>query len=426
MRLTWQVTEREKRPPAGETIMNTTLDGIRVIELAQYVSGPYCGMLLAGHGAEVTKIEDPLVGDVSRRCGPFPHDIPHTDRSGLFHYLNRNKRGITLDIRKATGREIFLRLIREADVLIEDLRPQSAADLKLDFAHLKEVNPKLIVVSITPFGLTGPYKDYKAYAINASALGGMSTILGDPQREPLTPPFSLGHFQTGIIAANAIMSALMAKRGDEKGQHIDISEAESWAIFHTGNVVSSFIYSGRKRTRTGHRTYGPYPYTLLPCKDGYLSMIALRGSEWKRFLEIVGDGKVPEWYASDNRFKDRAKAGLEYADVLDNLLAPWLMAHTREEIFSRCREKHVPFAPVRNMNEVVNCGHLDARQYFEEIRCPETKPYKCPGAPVRFSETSWNLNQTAPNLSEHNYGVYCESLGYSKEQLLQWHRMGIV
>jgi crotonobetainyl-CoA:carnitine CoA-transferase CaiB-like acyl-CoA transferase len=406
--------------------MNKTLDGIRVIELAQYISGPYCTMLLAGLGAHVTKIETPMVGDISRRCGPFPKDLPHSNRSGLFHYLNRNKRGVTLDIRKATGREMLFELIKDADVLIEDLLPESADNLKLDFHHLKEVNPKLNVVSITPFGQTGPYKDYKAYAINASAIGGMSSIVGEPQREPLTPPFSLGHFQTGVITANAIMFALMAQKKTDKGQHIDISEAESWAIFHTGNVVSAFVYSGRKRNRTGHRTYAPYPYTLLPCKDGYISMIALRGSEWKRFLEIVGDGKVPEWYSSDDRFKDRLKAGLEYSAVLDSLLSPWLMSHTRQEVFSRCREKHVPFTPVRNMDEVVNCEHLNKRAYFEEIHCSGMDPFKCPGAPVRFSKSAWDLDKTAPDLSEHNYEVYCEQLGYSSEQLVQLHRMDVI
>jgi crotonobetainyl-CoA:carnitine CoA-transferase CaiB-like acyl-CoA transferase len=406
--------------------MNQTLNGIKVVELAQYISGPYCGMLLAGLGAQLTKIEEPAAGDLSRRCGPFPKDNPHIDKSGLFHYLNRNKRGITLDIRNCTGREILLELINDADVLVEDMLPKVAETLKLNYRHLREVNPGLIVVSITPFGQTGPYKDYKAYAINASALGGMSTIVGEPRREPLTPPFALGHFQTGIIAANAVMFALMARGKDEKGQHIDISEAESWAIFHTGNVVSAFIYSGRKRTRTGHRTYAPYPYTLLPCKDGYISMIALRGSEWKRFLEIVGDGKVPEWYASDERFKDRLKAGIEYADVLDSLLSPWLMSHSRQEIFSRCREKHIPFTPVRNMDEVVDCEHLNKRQYFEEIRCDEIEPFKCPGAPVRFSESSWDLNNTAPSLSEHNAQVYGEQLGYSKDQLAQLAKTGII
>jgi crotonobetainyl-CoA:carnitine CoA-transferase CaiB-like acyl-CoA transferase len=406
--------------------MNKTLDGVKVIELSQYISGPYCGMLLAGLGASVTKVEEPWTGDISRRCGPFPDDIPHTERSGLFHYLNRNKRGITLDIRKATGREILLELIKNADVLVEDMPLKLAEDLKLDFQHLRDVNPKLNVVSITPFGQTGPYRDYKAYAINAAAIGGISPIVGEPGREPLTPPFSLGNFQTGIIAVNAIMSSLMAQKKLGKGQHIDISEAESWSIFHTGNVVSAFIYSGRKRNRTGHRTFAPYPYTLLPCKDGYLSMIALRGSEWKRFLEIVGDGKVPEWYASDDRFKDRLKAGVEYSDVLDELLSPWLMSHSRAEIFKRCREKHVPFTPVRNMSEVVNCEHLVERKYFEEVKLADVKNFKCPGAPVRFSQSSWDLSETAPSLSEHNREIYCEQLGYTKHQLVQLRRTNII
>ncbi len=406
--------------------MNKTLGDIKVIELAQYISGPFCGMLLAGLGADVTKIEMPEAGDLSRRCGPFPDDIPHTDRSGLFHYLNRNKKGVTLDILKPTGREIFLELIKDADVLIEDMLPHLANELALDFATLREVNPKLNVISITPFGQTGPYKDYKAYAINASAMGGISSIVGDPKREPLTPPFSMGNFQTGIIASNAIMSALMAGRKIDRGQHIDISEAESWSIFHTGNVVSAFVYGGRKRTRSGHRTFAPYPYTLLPCKDGYLSMIALRGSEWKRFLEIVGDGKIPEWYASDERFKDRAKAGREYSEVLDELLSPWLMSHTRQEIFSHCKEKHVPFMPVRNMDEVVNCEHLNKRDYFDTIKCTGTDGFKCPGAPVRFSQTPWELNDTAPDLAEHNHEVFCTNLGYSKQKLVQLKRTGII
>lgn len=406
--------------------MNKTLGDIKVIELAQYISGPYCGMLLAGLGANVTKIETPESGDLSRRCGPFPDDIPHMDRSGLFQYLNRNKKGVTLDVLKPSGRKIFLELLKGADVLIEDLPPYLTKEFKLDFTTLRDVNPKLNVISITPFGQTGPYRDYKAYAINAAAIGGMSSIVGDPAREPLTPPFSMGNFQTGVIASNAIMSALMAGKKIDRGQHIDISEAESWSIFHTGNVVSAFVYGGRKRTRSGHRTFAPYPYTLLPCKDGYLSMIALRGSEWKRFLEIVGNGEIPEWYASDERFKDRSKAGREYSDVLDELLSPWLMSHTREEIFKQCKEKHVPFMPVRNMDEVINCEHLNTREYFDTLKLTGTDGFKCPGAPVRFSKTPWQLNDTAPCLAEHNHDIFCNELKYSKEELVQLRRAGTI
>ena len=406
--------------------MNKTLSGLKIIEITQSISGSHCGMLLSGLGAEVTKIEEPATGDLARRCGPFPGDKPDSDRSGLFIYLNRNKRGITLNIKNPTGRQILVDLLKDANVLIEDMPPKLAEDLNLDYEHLKEVNPQLIVVSITAFGQTGPYKDYKAYAINASGIGGMSCIVGEPKREPLTPPFSLGNFQTGIIAANATMFALFGQKKIGKGQHIDISEAESWAIFHTGNVVSSFIYSGRKRSRTGHRTPSPYPYTILPCKDGYISMIALRGSEWKRFLEIVGDGKVPEWYSSDERFQDRLKAGQIYADVLDNLLAPWLMSHTKQEIFTRCRQEHVPFMPVRNMAEVVNCEHLNQRGFFEEIDCQNEKKFKVPGSPVRFSQSSWNLRRPAPSLSEHNAEVYGCELGYSPDKIVKLRNSGIV
>ncbi len=406
--------------------MKRALEGLSVVELAGFISGPYCGMLLAGLSAGVTKIEEPGIGDISRRCGPFPSDIPHPDKSGLFLYLNRNKQGITLNVKTATGREILLRLLKDANVFIEDMPPKLSKRLKLDYGHLSKVNPQLLVVSITPFGQTGPYRDYKAYAINASGIGGMSPIVGEPNREPLTPPFSLGHFQTGIIAANAIMFGLLAQKRIGKGQHIDLSEAESWAIFHTGNVVSAFIYSGRKRSRRGHRTPAPYPYTILPCKDGYISMIALRGSEWKRFLEVVGDGEVPEWYASDARFKDRLRAGLEYADILDDLLSPWLMSHTKEEIFAYCCEKHIPFAPVRSIDEVVNWEQLNQRGYFSEIECPETGKFKCPGPPFRFSQSLWSLDQSAPSLSEHNYKIYHKRLGYSEEQMVQLRRMNII
>jgi CoA:oxalate CoA-transferase len=409
-------TNKKKRP----------LEGIKVIELAQYISGPYCGLLLAGLGAEVVKIEQPGTGDISRKCGPFPDDLPHPNRSGLFHYLNRNKRGITLNIETATGREILLGLLREATVIIEDLPPKSSDRLEIDYNHLSKLNPRLIVTSITPFGLTGPYRDYKAYPINASAIGGMSSIIGDPKREPITPPFSLGCFQTGIIATNAIMFALLSQRKTGKGQQIDISEAESWAIFHTGNAVSSFIYMGRKRNRTGHRTPGPYPYTILPCNDGYVSMIALRGAEWKRFLEIMGEGEVPEWYASDPRFQDRLKAGMEHADLLDDLLSAWLMSHTKEEIFRLCRKNHIPFAPVRNMAEVVESEQFREREYFAEIKYEEGARFKSPGPPVRFSRGLWDFKRPAPSLSEHNEEVYAKGLGYTNKQLSHFRRMDII
>jgi crotonobetainyl-CoA:carnitine CoA-transferase CaiB-like acyl-CoA transferase len=402
------------------------LSGLKVLEWADFIAGPYCGKLLADLGAEVVKVEKPGVGDEARQRGPFPDHIPHPEKSGLFLYLNANKLGVTLDVETATGTKIFKQLVKEADILIEDHAPAAMQSLGLDYASLQEVNPALIMVSITAFGQTGPYKDYKGYAINSSALGGQSVCAGEPGREPLTPPMGLGHYQSGAAGATAAMAALFARDLNGKGQQVDISEAQVWATLHTGNQESSFIMHGMKRMRWGHRTPGVYPYTILPCKDGFMSMIAIQGYQWKRFLELMGDGQVPDWYASDARFQDRRELSLKYADEMDGLLAPWLTAHTKQEIYGLCREKRVPFAPVRNMEEVVNDEHLKVRDYFVEFDHPVVGKVKYPGAPGNFSETPWAIDRPAPLLGEHNEEVYCKRLGYAKEDLEELRNAGVI
>jgi len=402
------------------------LTGVKVLEYANFIAGPYCGKLLADLGAEVIKIEKPVVGDEARQYGPFPQDLPHPERSGLFLYLNTNKLSITLNTEAATGTKILKELLKESDILIEDNPPTVMERLGLDYAKLEKVNPGIIMVSITPFGQSGPYRDYKGYAINCSALGGQSVCAGEPGREPLTPPLSLGHYQSGAAGAVAALAALFTRELTGKGQQADISEAQVWATLHTGNQVSAYVMHGLKRMRWGHRTPGVYPYTILPCQDGYVSMIAIQGYQWKRFLELIGDGEVPDWYANDPRFKERREISLKYADEMDALLAPWLMSHTKEEIYSLCREKRIPFAPVKNIKEVVNDSHLEVREYFVEVEHPATGPLKYAGAPYKLSETPWKVDNPAPLLGEHNEEVYCQRLGYSREELSQLRRGEII
>jgi len=402
------------------------LTGVKVLEYANFIAGPYCGKLLADLGAEVIKIEKPVVGDEARQYGPFPDDLPHPERSGLFLYLNTNKLSITLNTETATGAKILKELLKESDIFIEDNPPAVMERLGLDYANLEKVNPGIIMVSITPFGQSGPYRDYKGYAINCSALGGQSVCAGEPGREPLTPPLSLGHYQSGAAGAVAALAALFARELTGKGQQADISEAQVWATLHTGNQVSAYVMHGLKRMRWGHRTPGVYPYTILPCQDGYMSMIAIQGYQWKRFLELIGDGEVPDWYANDPRFKERREISLKYADEMDALLAPWLMSHTKEEIYSLCREKRIPFAPVKNIKEVVNDSHLEVREYFVEVEHPATGPLKYAGAPYKLSQTPWKVDNPAPLLGEHNEEVYCQRLGYSREELSQLRRGEII
>ena len=402
------------------------LSGLKVLEYADFIAGPYCGKLLADLGAEVIKVEKPDIGDDSRRHGPFPQDIPHPEKSGLFLYLNANKLGITLDVETGTGANILKELLRETDIFIEDKPPATTERLGLSYPNIRKVNPHAIMVSLTPFGQSGPYRDYKGHAINCSALGGQSVCAGEPGREPLTPPLSLGHYQSGAAGAAAAMAAVFTREATGEGQHIDISEAQVWATLHTGNQESAFVMHGMKRMRWGHRTPGVYPYTILPCKDGFVSMIAIQGYQWKRFLELIGDGEVPGWYSNEPRFQDRREISLKYADEMDGLLAPWLTAHTKEEIHHLCLEKRIPFSPVKNIKEVVNDKHLEVREYFVEIDHPAAGKLKYPGAPCKFSETPWRMERPAPLLGEHNEEIYCHRLGYPREELVQLHRGGII
>lgn len=409
-----------------ERVNSKALSGEKVLECGNFIGGPYCAKLLADFGAEVIKIEEPQGGDEARRYGPFLDNIPHPEKSGLFLYLNTNKLAITLNIQLPTGREIFKKLIKEVDILVENNPPQMMKDLGLGYESLNKLNPHLIMTSISPYGQTGPYRNYKGYDINTSALGGMSMCIGEQDREPLTPPLFLGHYQTGAAGAVGTMFALFAREFIGQGQHVDVSEADVWAMLHTGMVMSAYVMHGSKRVRWGHRTPGIYPYTILHCKDGYVSLIAIQGYQWKRFLDIIGDGQVPEWYANDPRFKDRREVSFKYADELDKRLEPWLMEHTREQIYRLCQEKKIPFTPVKQINEVLADRHLRERGYFVEIEHPQAGKLKYPGAPFKLSETPWGAERSAPLLGEHNKEIFCDRLGYTEQQLGELRKGGVI
>jgi crotonobetainyl-CoA:carnitine CoA-transferase CaiB-like acyl-CoA transferase len=400
------------------------LKGLKVLEWGENVSAPYCTKLLAGLGADVIKIEKPGVGDESRLHGPFPDDIPDREKSGLFHLLNANKLGVTLDVCSEQGRKIMLELVARADLLVENNSPSLLKEYGLDYASLEKVNPGLVMVSITPFGQTGPYSGYKGYDINVCALGGVSWAIGDPEREPLSLPLSLVHYQSGANAAAAAMAALLAREAMGRGQHVDISEADVLS-FYSGSNSLMYIFHGNEWRRAGHRapdSGGSYPYTILPCKDGYVCMIARSGQEWNRIVKMLGD---PDW-ASEERYQDRQVMGREYPDEVDALILPWLKERSKEEIFHLCREHGVPFAPVRDIADVLNDENFQQRDFFVEIEGVFGKPVKFPGAPFKFSETPWELKSAAPALGQHNREIFCNGLGVTRNEYEQLESEGII
>jgi len=311
-------------------LVEKALAGLKIVELGEFISAPYCSKLMADLGAEVIKVERPGSGDESRQYGPFVDDIPDHERSGLYLYLNSSKMGVTLDIGTETGQGILKKLITEADIFVENRSPGEMDELGLDYPTLKHLNPGLIVTSITPFGQTGPYRDYRGYAINTAGLGGHSMRTGEPTREPLSPPLSQSHYQGGAMGAASTMGAVFARMSSGTGQHVDISESDVWATIHLGHGVHLALFEGRKSMRAGHRTISVYPWCVLACKDGYMG---------------------------DPRFKNRILMAMEHADELDSLVQVWLLDHTKEEVFAICREQQITFAPVRDIAEVARDPH---------------------------------------------------------------------
>lgn len=396
-------------------MVKKALAGLKIVEYGHFISGPYCTKLMADLGAEVIKIEDPIAGvDEARRHGPFPGDEPHPEKSGLFLWLNANKKGLILNLRSDPGRQVLERLLKEADIFVQNIPPGQTRGKVLDLENLRQINPRLIVTSISPFGHSGPYRDYKAYELNSSAAAGVSVASGDPEREPLVLPFFQTYFQAGAAAAGATLTAWLAREKTGRGQHIEISEVEVSANNLVGQHLTTFIYRGLTGIRRGHHGgYFNYPCACLPCKDGYVCLVAPQVAQWKRFIELMG---TPEW-SKEPRYRDRREMAESYPDEVDALLVEWLKKYTKEEIFAMCMEHHIPFGPVRTIEEIARDPQLEARGFWTEMDHPEAGRLRYPGTGYELSKTPIELEHPAPRLGEHNQEILVDRLGFSEAEI---------
>lgn len=407
----------------GLEMAQQALAGLRVLEYGQFISAPDCAKRMADLGAEVIKIEQPGVGDEARRYGPFPNDVPHSERSGLFLYLNTNKLGITLDLRTTTGKKIFKDLIKDTDIFVENNPPSFIKEMGIDYPLLKEINERLIMTSITAYGQTGPYKDYKGYDLNIQTFGGITSRIGSPEREPIVFPLCQGDFQSAVSAAAATMVAVFARETTGRGQHVDISASQVISAIQGGASAASWRFRGIPSVRQGPRGTGAlWPYGVFPCKDGYMGVMTLEDHHWDSFVEAMG---TPEW-TQDPRFQDR-QSRAEHIDELDARLIGLLMDYTKEELLDICQFKNrTSFLPVYNAKDLVEGEQLKARDWFVDIDHPETGTLKYPGAPAKLSKTPWEITRRAPLLGEHNEEVLCRRLGYSTESLVEMRRTGVI
>lgn len=398
------------------------LQGVRVIELGQGVSAPFCAQLFADYGAEVIKVEPPG-GDVARCWGPFPGDVPHPEKSGLYYVLNSDKRGITLDIASAAGRALFLRLLATADVLIENNPPARMREWGLDYATLGPQFPRLVMISITPFGQTGPYADWHAADLNAFHLTAAgSRYCGRPGEAPLMHgTFSTDYFGA-YVAATWGLAALFGRDIAGGGQQLDVSTAETVAALFVGaQNIGGLAQDGRYDKRSGVGMALASPATILPCKDGYVWMLALETGQWRGLVAAMGN---PEW-AQAEMFDDMFVRG-ENADFIYAMMREWTVTLTKQEIMDLVQAHGVPSTAVYTAADVAGLPHLRERGYLRELEHPLLGRLPGLGAPVRLTDGPGGPRRAAPLLGEHNHAVLRDELGVAEAELAAYAAAGVV
>ena len=402
--------------------MAGALSSLKIVEIGDMASAPYASKLMADMGAEVIKVERPGVGDHARVRGPFPGGQSHPEKSGLFLYLNTNKLGVTLDIARPEGFAILEKLVAQADVLIHNVAPPEMDRVGLTFERLSKVNPRLVMTSITPYGLTGPWRNLRAEDLTVWSAGGVCVLNGAGPDHPELPPLktfgSQSGYQGGVHGAVATMGAVMAQLRDGEGQHVDVSCQEAIAS-QLELTFEYWPYMKMIATRLGKKPI--QPLEAMQCKDGWIYLCCVEEHQWKGFVEVMGN---PEW-ANEEIFADRLKRG-ENWEALAIFLEEWVKDQTVLDLYRKAQAKRVPFAPVSTMGDLLNSEHLKARGFFVEIAQPVAGTHKYPGAPLKYGATPWEIRLPAPTLGQHNGEIFGQRLGLTAGRLEELKRMGVI
>ena len=387
------------------------LAGVRVLDLAQGIAGPYAAKWLGGLGADVVKVEPPA-GDPARRAGPFPGDESDPEASGLYLYLNTSKRGITLDIESEDGRELLRDLAAGSDIVVESFAPGYLAGRGLDYDALRARNPGLVLVSITPFGQSGPYAGAPADEITLYALSGHMWLTGDPYRPPLKNGGSQPSYQAGLNALAAAIIAYFGSLMSGEGTHVDLSAQETLAgmLELYGPFASQAGIKPRRRGNTVSAIYGTYQ-----CADGYAGVYCLPRN-YENMARAVGIPELlePPFIDADERLRSN--------DVLEALLSGWFFEHSGKEIFEKGKSHRFPAGYVATVEDLLESEQLRERRFFAEDDHPLAGRIRFPGHLWLSSGHGWDTRR-APTLGEHTAEVLAE-FGVSEERREQLRAAG--
>ena len=395
----------------------------RVLDLTG-PEGVFCGKLLADYGAEVIKVEPPT-GDVTRQRPPFISDVPGIERSSYFLFYNTNKKSVTVDLETSEGQVVFKKLAASADVLIESFPVNYMQSLGLDYDSLRQVNPGLIMASITPFGQTGPWKDYKSTDLISLAASGFMQITGDPDGPPLRQGNEQSHFPGAQHAATAIMGALFYRdMQDGRGQYIDVSMQEAMITYYTdAHPALAYIQRGENVTRVGTNSTPVIPLGAYPSKDGWISAGIITPREWDNLsnwmFEVTGNEEIlNEDYKGGNQ--DRAP----YNDIITALVIDFTTRFTSEELFHQGQERNLVFIPVNTVSDLLVDPQLDASNFWFDIDHADAGNLKYPLGVFDSEEVTPTTNP-APYLGQDNEVIFGE-LGLDEAELASLRTRGVI
>ena len=433
----------------------TALAGLRILDLTD-LKGAMCAKLFGDMGADVIKIEPPE-GDATRRIGPFLDGQPHrrgnvsstrhetldtsplSERSLLFWFYNTSKRGITLDLNQPAGQELAKQLAAQADVLVESAAPGTLARLGLGYDELKQLNPNLVLTSITPFGQTGPYRAYRSSDMVAEALGGMIWTNGFPDEPPLHAMGLQAYHSASFFAAIGTLLALLTRDSLGEGQWVDVSmqEAVAGAVEH----VAPFYHQGLGiESRRGSLHWSRY-FRVAKCRDGYVMHCSLgdwtslvewvKGEKSKRVQHrmssgghVYSSGKAQD--LEDARWEDLVYRR-EHAEHLFDILDDWAKDYSVAELMEGAQLRRIPYAMVRPPEALVDDPQLNDRGFFSTIEHPELgRTVRYPGGPIHFTTTPWRIARRPPLLGEHNTEVYGSELGIEADRLSALKQAGVI
>jgi crotonobetainyl-CoA:carnitine CoA-transferase CaiB-like acyl-CoA transferase len=392
------------------------LGHLRVLDLSEGVAGSYCTKLMAGFGADVVKVERPGSGDPLRAMGPFAGDVEGLERSLPFLWHNTGKRSLSLDLDSPEGLALARRLAGQSDVVVETFKPGGLAARGLGFPVLKELNPRLVLTSISNFGQTGPYRDYEAAPITEYALSGAMCATGDGAREPLAAGPAISHLSAGMKAYIATLMGVLRARATGGGDWIDVSIQE--AALDNIEVAMAERLHLNKTARRNNDEHALVPWRTYPCRDGQAAIIGGPIRHWLKAAEMF---ESPELVAPD---LDHMAKRIANRQRVRDLMGPWLRSQDKKSVFHEGQARGLAFGYLADLKDVDASPQYAARGYLIEDEHPEIGRTRMPGAPFRMERTPW-VQRRAPLLGEHTEAVLRE-LGLAADEIQALREEGVV